>query len=167
MNELREKIANFIKNNEDFTIPKVADGLNISQKDVLLNLPNEVATVANGDEFDKIIKELESWGEVLIIKVTPSFVLEIKSKIPKGSYSRGYYNFAHNAPLSGHLKTDDIKHIVFLSAKVVMGMLSHSILFLDKNGEHIFKVYVARDKKRQFIPEQLEAYKRLKKSFEA
>lgn len=165
MSQLKEKIADFIKNNEDFTVSKIANALHVSDKEVLLNLPNEVATVASGGKFDEIIKELETWGEVLIIKVTPSFVFEIKSKISKGSYSHGYYNFNHDAPLSGHLKADEIENIVFLSAKVIMGMLSHSILFLDKNGDDIFKIYVARDKNREFLPNQLEAFIKLKESF--
>lgn len=165
MSELREKIANAIKNDEDFTIPKIAKALHVNDAQVLLNLPREIATVANGDKFDEIIKNLETWGEVLIIKNTPSFVMEIRSKITKGSYSHGYYNFEHDAPLSGHLKADNIDKIVFLSAKVIMGMLSHSILFLDKNGDDIFKIYVARDKNREFLPNQLEAFIKLKESF--
>lgn len=165
MNELKQKIADFVNNDENFTISKISESLNVKNIDIYLNLPKEIATVADGDKFNEIIKNIESWGEVLIIKKTPSFIFEIKSKIPKGNHSHGYYNFSHDAPLSGHLKADDIKKIVFLSAKVVMGMLSHCILFLDENGDDIFKIYVARDKKRNFLSHQLEAFMKLKESF--
>ncbi|PID47581.1 MAG: heme utilization cystosolic carrier protein HutX [Proteobacteria bacterium] len=166
MSDLQQKIKEQIQKDDKYTVAKLAQALNVKEIDILLNLPNEVATHANGDKFDEIIGELETWGEVLIVKNTPSFILEIRSKIGKGSYMRGYYNFSHEAPLSGHLKASDIDKIVFLSAKVVMGMISHSVMFLDKDGNDIFKVYVARDKNREFIPEQLEKFQALKKSFE-
>ncbi len=163
--DLKQQIAQEIEKDPNFTVAKLASALEVAEIDVLLNLPNEVATHAKGSEFDNIIKDLESWGEVLIVKNTPNFILEIRSKITKGSYQRGYYNFDHDVPLSGHLKADAIKHIVFLSAKVVMGMVSHSVMFLDKEGKDIFKVYVARDANRDFIPEQLEKFNTLKNSF--
>ncbi len=163
--DLKQKVADFISENENWTVAKVAKELEVKDIDVLLNLPSEVASVAEGDKFDEIIKEIESWGEVLIVKNTPNFIMEIKSKISSGSYQRGYYNFSHDAPLSGHLKADAIDKIIFLSAKAVMGMLSHCVLFMDKDGNDIFKIYVARDEKREFIKEQLEAYLKLKESF--
>ncbi len=163
--DLKKQIQEHIEQNDNWTVAKVAKALEIKDIDVLLNLPSEVASVANGDKFDEIIKDIEGWGEVLIVKNTPNFIMEIKSKISSGSYQRGYYNFTHDAPLSGHLKADAIDKIVFLSAKAVMGMLSHCVLFLDKDGQDIFKIYVARDEKRDFIKSQLEAYLKLKENF--
>ncbi len=162
---LKQQIQDHIKQNDNWTVAKVAKALEIKDIDVLLNLPNEVASVANGDKFDEIIKDIENWGEVLVVKNTPNFIMEIKTKISSGSYQRGYYNFTHDAPLSGHLKADAIDKIIFLSAKAVMGMLSHCVLFLDKDGQDIFKIYVSRDEKRDFIKPQLEAYLKLKESF--
>ncbi len=163
--DLKQQIAQEIEKDENFTVAKLAKTLEVRELDILLNLPSEVATFAEGGEFDSIIEDLEKWGEVLIVKNTPNFILEIRSKITKGSYQRGYYNFDHDAPLSGHLKADAIDKIVFLSAKVVMGMLSHSVIFLDKDGNDIFKVYVARDANREFIPEQLAKFQALKEKF--
>ncbi|PID78102.1 MAG: heme utilization cystosolic carrier protein HutX [Deltaproteobacteria bacterium] len=166
MKNLKEQIVDFIKKDKDFTVAEISKHLGVKESEVLLNLPKETATVADGKEFDKIIQEVENWGEVLVIKVTPSFIFEIRTKIPKGHYDYGFYNFDHHSALSGHLKADDIDKIVFLSAKVVMGMLSHCILFLDKNGDDIFKIYVARDEKNDFLPHQLEAFLKLKQLYE-
>lgn len=165
MNELKQKIHELTSNNKDYTIAQIAKELDLKEAEVLLNLPKEMASVTDGSNFDEIIKDIENWGEVLVLKVTPSFVFEIKTKISSGTYGHGFYNFSHDAPLSGHLKADDIKHIVFLSAKIMMGMLSHSVLFLDKNGDDIFKIYVARDKQRNFLPEQLSAFEGLKNKY--
>lgn len=163
--QLDKQIKELVSNDDKFTVAKIAQQLGVKQVDVLLNLPNEVATWTNGSDFDEIIKNIQNWGEVLIVKPTENFIFEIRSHIPAGSYARGYYNFEHDAPLSGHLKADEIDKIVFLSAKVVMGMLSHCVLFLDKNGDDIFKIYVSRDEKREFIAHQLEAFSKLKNSY--
>ncbi len=165
MTKLQQKVADYIKEDDNYTVAKIAKALEVKQIDVLLNLPSEVASVANGDKFDEIIKQIETWGDVLVVKNTPNFIMEIKTKISSGSYQRGYYNFSHDAPMSGHLKADAIDKIIFLSAKAVMGMLSHCVLFMDENGDDIFKIYVARDENREFIKPQLEAYLKLKESF--
>lgn len=165
MNTIQEQISNYLKEN-GCDIDKIANTLHVNKKEVILNLPKEIATVANGDKFDEIINDITSWGEVLFVKVTPSFVIEFKTKIPQGKHGHGYYNFdMSKAPLGGHLKSDDIDTILFLSAKVMRGMLSHSVQFFDKNGENIFKIYVARDEKREFVSSQVEAYNALRAKF--
>lgn len=165
MDLLKSKIGEYLQENS-CSIDKMAEALHVKKMDIITNLPQSIATVANGDSFDTIIEDLQTWGEVLFIKITPSFVIEVKTKISKGSYGHGYYNFdMSQAPLGGHLKADDIDKILFLSAKVMRGMLSHSVQFFDKEGENIFKIYVTRDENREFIQSQLEAYKNLKKQF--
>lgn len=165
MSQIQKNIQEYLKEN-GCDIEKIASSLHVSKMEVLTNLPKEIATVVNGDKFDEVIKDIETWGEVLFVKVVPSFVIEFKTNIPKGSYGHGYYNFSMSqSQLGGHLKADDIDKILFLSAKVMRGMLSHSVQFFDKNGDNIFKLYVARDKKRELVQSQVEAYEALRAKF--
>lgn len=162
---LQEQIFEAIKQDEKWSIEKLANNFEVGKLEIMQNLPFEIAKVISGEHFDELMNEIEGWSEVLIVKNTPNFIFEVQSALPKGSYAHGYYNLSHKAPLGGHIKVDSIKNIVFLSAKIVMGILSHSIIFLDENGEDIFKIYVSRDEKRNFIPEQLEKFMALKEKF--
>lgn len=114
--------------------------------------------------FDAIIEDISTWGKILMIKITPSFVIEIKDHMPTGTYGHGYYNFNSESSISGHLKVDDIDKIVFVS-KEHRGMLSHSVVFNDVNGEHIFKVFVSRDENRKLLDDQVEKFMALKDRF--
>ena len=109
-------------------------------------------------KFDEIIEDISTWGKILMIKITPSFVIEIKDFMPTGTYAHGYYNFnSKESSISGHLKVDDIEKIIFVS-KEHRGMLSHSVVFNDKNGEHIFKIFVTRDENNRLLKEQIEKF---------
>ena len=120
--------------------------------------------IVSKENFDAIIEDISTWGKILMIKITPSFVIEIKDHMPTGEYGHGYYNFNSQSSISGHLKVSDIEKIAFES-KTHRGMLSHSVVFYDGNDEHIFKVFVTRDKKRELLEEQVQKFMELKNRF--
>ena len=121
--------------------------------------------VVDGSKFDEIIEDISKWGKILMIKITPSFVIEIKDFMPTGTYGHGYYNFnTQGSSISGHLKSSDIEKIVF-SSKIHRGMLSHSVSFNDANGENIFKVFVTRNENREIIKDQFDKFIALRDSF--
>lgn len=118
-----------------------------------------------GTKFDEVIEDISTWGKILMIKITPPFVIEIKDFMPTGTYGHGYYNFdSKNSSISGHLKVDDIKKIAF-ETKNHRGMLSHSVVFYDKNEEHIFKIFVTRDENKELLQEQVDRFMALKNKF--
>ena len=125
----------------------------------------DLEKVVDGSKFDEIIEDISKWGKILMIKITPSFVIEIKDFMPTGRYGHGYYNFnTQGSSISGHLKSSDIEKIVF-SSKIHRGMLSHSVSFNDINGEHIFKVFVTRNENREIIKDQFDKFIALRDSF--
>ena len=125
----------------------------------------DLEKVVDGSKFDEIIEDISKWGKILMIKITPSFVIEIKDFMPTGTYGHGYYNFnTQGSSISGHLKSSDIEKIVF-SSKIHRGMLSHSVSFNDINGEHIFKVFVTRNENREIIKDQFDKFIALRDSF--
>lgn len=124
-----------------------------------------VQKIVSKENFDAIIEDISTWGKILMIKITPSFVIEIKDFMPTGTYGHGYYNFdSTNSSISGHLKVSDIEKIAF-ETKTHREMLSHSVIFYDANDEHIFKVFVTRNEKRELLEEQVEKFENLKNRF--
>ncbi len=159
---LKEEIAKKLEENPDLTPGMLAKEFDVKEFEILTNLPQEVAKAVEGSKFDEIIQEVRGWGELLFVKITPSFVIEFKTNVANGTYGRGYYNFdMKDSAMGGHLKASDIEKIIFVSKKH-MGILAHAIEFYDKDGEHIFKLFLTRNEKREILPEQLEAFKALK-----
>ncbi len=112
----------------------------------------------DGSVFDKVMEDMSSnWGEVLFIKITDSFVIEVKTNISKGNYGHGYYNFDGTAPLTGHLKASDIAKIDFVD-KFFRGSFTKSVEFNKADGENIFKIFVTRDENRELKEEQVKAF---------
>ncbi|QKF60324.1 heme utilization cystosolic carrier protein HutX, partial [Aliarcobacter lanthieri] len=123
----------------------------------------EIIKEVESTKFDEIIEDISTWGKILMIKITPSFVIEIKDNIPTGTYGHGYYNFnSKNSSISGHLKVSDIETISFVS-KILRGKLSHSIVF-SKKDEDIFKIFVTRDENGELLKDQVQKFESLRDS---
>lgn len=159
---MKNKIKEILSKNKDITSTEIAQKLDISEYEVLQNIDESIAKAVDGTNFDEIIKDISTWGKILMIKITPSFVIEINDYMPTGNYGHGYYNFdSKESSISGHLKVSDIEKIIFVSKKH-RGIVSHSVVFYDNNGEHIFKIFITRDKNRELSNEQVEKFMSLK-----
>lgn len=162
---IKEKIKKLLDENIDISIDQIVQKLSISEYEVLQNIDENIAKAVDAKHFDEIIEDISTWGKILMIKITPSFVIEIKDNMPTGTYGHGYYNFnSKNTSISGHLKVDDIEKIIFVSKKH-RGALSHSVVFYDKNGEHIIKIFVARDENMKLLEDQVNRFLSLKNKF--
>jgi len=125
---------------------------------------NEIIKEVGVNKFDEIIEDIATWGKILMIKITPSFVIEIKDNMPTGSYGQGYYNFnSKNSSICGHLKVSDIEKISFVS-KTTRERLSHSIVF-SSCDEDIFKIFVTRDEQGNLLKEQVQRFESLRDRF--
>ena len=161
---MKENIKKLIEENPNISSSEIAKMLEVKEYEVLQNMPLEIAKAVDGKYFDDIIKDVATWGDVLFIKITPSFIIEFKTSISQGTYGRGYYNFdMKNSPLGGHLKVSDIQKIIFITQKF-HGLLTRSIQFFDASGEHIFKLFVARDEKQKPLESQVAFFELLKKN---
>ncbi|WP_320034772.1 heme utilization cystosolic carrier protein HutX [Halarcobacter sp.] len=162
---IKEKIDELLGLNPELTTVEIAKELGVNEYIVLQNIDESLAKAIDGKYFDDVIEDISKWGKILMIKITPSFVIEIKDNMPTGTYGHGYYNFdSKDSSISGHLKVDDIDKIIFVSKKH-RGMLSLSVVFYDSKGEHIFKVFVSRDENRELISSQVEMFNKLKNRF--
>jgi putative heme utilization carrier protein HutX len=154
---LHERLAK----NPDGIVERIAREYGVSTLAVVEALPAAHRTLINGELFAEVMKELESWGEILFIVHTPDIVLECAGTIPPGSFGRGYYNIHGDSPIGGHIRAEACARIVFL-ARPFMGRHSCSIQFFNGDGEAMFKVFVRRDEKRELLADQVAKFEAMR-----
>ncbi len=158
---LQERLAR----NPDGILEQLAREWGLSTFDVVRELPAENRTIVSGERFAEIMQEITGWGEILLIVHTADIVLECKGVLPPGAFGRGYFNLHGESPIGGHIRTENCKHIAFVS-RPFMGRPSRSVQFFNAAGEAMFKVFVRRDEARNLIAEQVEAFDRLRARLE-
>lgn len=163
MQNLEQKVAELFASNAKMSVYEAAKQLGVKEFDILKFRSDDEFKLVGGDKFDEVIADIATWGEVLFIKNTPEFIVEIKVNVHTGKRAQGFYNFHAEklGDLSGHLRDDLIANIGFVSTKF-MGMLGHSVHFYDKDGSVIFKIFVSRDELMRLNPEQSEKFLDLK-----
>ncbi|MEM6495958.1 MAG: heme utilization cystosolic carrier protein HutX [Pseudomonadota bacterium] len=157
----RPDIAAYLAANPGEILERVATKFSASTLDVLRALPERERTLVGAEEFDSVMADLTSWGEVLLIVHTPSIVLECKGQIPAGSHAHGYFNIHGESPIGGHIKSDICSEIAFVSRNL-MGRASCSVQFFDKAGDAMFKVFVRRDENREMLVDQVQKFEDLR-----
>jgi putative heme utilization carrier protein HutX len=150
---LKERLAK----NADGILEQIAREHGTSTLAVLDALSDEHRTIVAGTLFAEVMKDLESWGEVLFIVHTPDIVLECAGSVPPGSFGRDYYNIHGDSSIGGHIKAENCTHIVFVK-RPFMARPSRSIQFFNQAGEAMFKVFVQRDAKREVLVDQVTRF---------
>ncbi|WGV98953.1 heme utilization cystosolic carrier protein HutX [Vibrio sp. YMD68] len=164
--EVKEKVAQSLEKESGIAVSTLAEQLGLTEGEVTLALPDECVSVTDGKNTEAILSQLPEWGKVTTIVHSFGSIFEFKNPFPKGKVAHGYYNIMGKEGLHGHLKIDLVKHIAFVS-KPFRSMESHYMGFYTQQGHCVFKVYLGRDKSRQLIPQQIEAFQALKKEYTA
>lgn len=165
VNELdKQKIQEALVSQPNAFPSSIAQQLGVSEYAVVRELSADAVQEVPASSFDEIMKEVTQWGDLTFLVRNGSVIAEIKATVPPGSYGHGYFNFEHGAsPIGGHICADQLGAIYFVT-KPSFGMESLSIQFFDKQGENMFKIYLARTEDKQIIPQQKEAFNKLKAS---
>lgn len=148
----------------DAVLDFIANDLNVSLGDVICCLPEDQVVTLSGDQFESVMKGASGLGKITFIVHTADIVLECKGEIPEGNFGRGYYNIHGESPIGGHIKADNCWGIYFVSREM-MGRLSHSLIFCNRAGDAMFKIYLGRDENRDLIPEQVERFNALRQTY--
>ncbi|MGD9868055.1 MAG: heme utilization cystosolic carrier protein HutX [Hyphomicrobiales bacterium] len=133
--------------------------------DVIACLPEGQAVTVGGENFEKVMNEIATWGDVTFLVHTDDLVLEAKGAVPAGSFGRGYYNIS-GRPIGGHLKADNCASISFVS-RPLFDNETHSVQFFNKDGGCMFKIYLGRDENRKMHPDQIEKYRSCREAMKA
>ena len=156
---MKNKIEELLSKNNEISYAQIAKELNVSLVQILREAP-EVKKY-DVEKKDELFEILRGWEKVLLLAVTPNFVLEIKDKFPKGEYGHGYLNFHDpNSSIGGHLSASNIKEI-FVVKDIMYGRVSCSIKFYSEDEKEIFSVYVPRDENKELIEECLDSFNNL------
>jgi putative heme utilization carrier protein HutX len=159
---IKEKVMEMVSKNPSQSTGAMAKELEISEMDVIRNLPEDMVKEVSKDRFDEIIAEVSTWGVLTVIVQNESTILEVKAPFPVGTYGHGFYNLqSKDTPVGGHIRTDDLSAVFFVS-KPFMGLESYSIQFFNNNGNAMFKLYLGRDENRRIIQEHMERFIKLK-----
>jgi putative heme utilization carrier protein HutX len=145
---------------------RVADEHGVTCRDAVEALPKDMRRIAGGDTFITAMDDIAEWGDVTFIVHTPDGIFEIGGPVPKGTEGRGYFNLAGSAGLHGHLRHDRCGGVAFVE-RPFMGKNSASVLFLNRDGGFMFKVFVGRDENRELKADQLERFRALADKLDA
>ena len=137
-------LQEFLKTEPDGTLEAIAEQYNTTLLEVVKNLPSP--TVVSGE-----------WGNVTTLVHTTDVILEFSGELPSGFHRHGYFNLRGKHGMSGHIKAENCTHIALIERKF-MGMDTASILFFNKEGSAMLKIFLGRDDHRQLLSEQVSAF---------
>lgn len=148
-------VTGILKTEPDGTLEAIAEQYNTTLLEVVKNLPSP--TVVSGDKFDTVWDTVCEWGNVTTLVHTADVILEFSGELPSGFHRHGYFNLRGKHGMSGHIKAENCTHIALIERKF-MGMDTASILFFNKEGSAMLKIFLGRDDHRQLLSEQVSAF---------
>jgi putative heme utilization carrier protein HutX len=162
MSDLRDKLAA----EPGAIIETVAKEFDVTLRAAVEALPAPLRRFAPGAAFVDVMQDVAGWGEVTVILHTDDGVMEFTGPVPQGTIARGYYNLAGRTGFHGHLRHERCAGIAFVE-RPLFGRPSASILFFNRDGGIMFKVFVGRDEQRELRGDQLTAFRALADRFSA
>ncbi len=163
LDSLRQRLMTMLEERKPVVLKGLAAECGVSELCVAHALPNEMRAFAPKEAFDAVWDGLTTWDSATFLVQHGGSVVEIKGRIPKGKHAGGYFNLVGGAPLGGHICSERVASICFLSMPF-MGLESHSVQFLDMQGAVLFAVYVGREK-RELIPSARESFFQMREQF--
>lgn len=140
----------------------IARCLGVPLRAVIDRLPPADRRVLPGAAFERVWADLAGWGRVLLVLHTVDGVFEIATELPPGSFGRGHFNVHGDAPFGGHLIAERCAAIYCVD-RPFFGRRSCSLVFVNIDGEAMFKVFVGRDDgERNLDPLQLARFEALR-----
>lgn len=119
-----------------------------SLEEVILNLPEEMLKTTGGERFVELLQAIHHWNDAItLISHTEDTIIEFVGVLPSGSISHGFYNFEHKegGGLQGHLRYENCANIYLLD-RPFRGKRTVSLIFINKKGNAMFKIFVGREK---------------------
>lgn len=160
---LAQQVQDILTENPAILPAEMANKLNASELDVIQAMPADMVTLIDASHYLDVLRNIKTWGELTLVIDVDGSIFEMVGHFPKGGEKFGYYNLSdRRTPLKGHLKVDNVA-VIALVSKPFHGVETRSVQFLSKQGRMLFKVYLRRDKEKNFLPEQLEKFEALKK----
>lgn len=160
---MNTELQQFLMTEPDGTLEAIATQFNTTLLEVVKHLP--LSSVVSGQQFDTIWDNVTQWGKVTTLVHTKDVILEFGGELPSGFHRHGYFNLRGKQGMTGHIKADNC-HSIALVERKFMGMDTASILFLNQEGDAMFKIFLGRDEHRVILSDQLTAFRHLAKKLQ-
>jgi heme iron utilization protein len=131
----------------------------LTTREVMACLPTNCHSVVDGSFFENVMADVAGWGEITFLVHTADIIFEYKGALPPGRIARGFYNLL-GEPISGHIKFENCDSIHFLR-RAFMTLDTASIVFVNRDGEPMFKVFAGRNADRSLKADHVAAFDRL------
>ncbi|MEZ5539951.1 MAG: heme utilization cystosolic carrier protein HutX [Pseudomonadales bacterium] len=122
---------------------------------------SEATVQLAGSQALDLLQQISTWGNTTTIILHGGSVFEFKGDFPTGTMAEGFYNLKGNGGFEGHLNLESVQSIQFQS-KNHRGRESHALVFVDKNNDTIFKIFLGRDAEGNLLQHQLEKFEQLR-----
>ena len=155
--ELRQKISE----NPGVVFEDAAREHNVAPRAIVEALPDAMRRLAPGDAFIPAMDDIADWGDVTVIVHTEDGIMEFGGPVPKGQVARGYFNLMGRTGFHGHLRFERCAGIAFIE-RPFMSRTSALLVFLNRDGGIMFKIFVGRDEKGELKADQLEKFRALR-----
>jgi len=162
--ELQEKVATLLNEKKPNVLADIAKACDASELEVAEAFPHGTVSFAPSADFDRIWQTISEWESATFIMHHLGSILEIGGNISMGSHAHGYFNLHEDNHLGGHFKVDDLSEICFMR-KPFMGNETCSVQFFNEKGAVKFSIFVGRDDTQAMIPNVVESFKKLQKSY--
>jgi heme iron utilization protein len=156
-----EAIKASLAEKPDGVLEALAESHGVPLRTVMDCLPAGQAVPVPGNRFEAVWSDLVQWGTVTFIVHTRDGVFETRGTIPPGSFGRGFFNIHGDSPIGGHLRADRCVAIYFVD-RPFFGRRSCSLVFVNGDGEAMFKVFVGRDAERELDRSQVGRFEALR-----
>lgn len=160
--DLRQKISE----NPGVVFEDAAREHNVTPRTIVEGLPDAMRCFAPGDAFIPAMDDIAEWGDVTVIIHTEDGIMEFGGPVPKGQVARGYFNLMGRVGFHGHLRHERCGGIAFVE-RPFMNRTSCLLIFLNKDGGVMFKIFVGRDEKGELKADQLERFRALRERLAA
>ncbi|MGC3964173.1 MAG: heme utilization cystosolic carrier protein HutX [Rhodocyclaceae bacterium] len=159
--EQRRQLQERMARNPGVILEQVAQKENCALADVIEALPASAWTRAGGEHFMDVLGAVSAWGSpVTVIVHTADVIMEFTGPLPAGNVGHGFYNLSGSTGLHGHLSYQNCGAIYFLE-RPFMGKATASLVFANRDGQAMFKIYAGRDDAGALLADQVNAMREL------
>ncbi|MCC6948899.1 MAG: heme utilization cystosolic carrier protein HutX [Bradyrhizobiaceae bacterium] len=159
--EVSADLRKLVSENPGVVFEDAAREHKVTPRTVVAALPDAMRRFAPGSAFIPAMDDISTWGDVTVIVHTDDAIMEFGGPVPKGQVARGYFNLSGRTGLHGHLRYERCGGIAFVE-RPFMGRSSSFLVFLNRDGGIMFKIFVGRDEKGELRADQVEKFRALR-----
>lgn len=154
---LRERLAR----NPAIILEMLAESSQCPLQEVLDCLPEATRQRTGGERFVEIMQAIAAWKTpVTLVVHSADLILEVTAPLPSGYAGHGFYNLKDEGGAHGHLRPQNCGAI-YLVERPFMGKPTASLVFLNKAGDTMLKIFAGRDDAGLLLAAQVEAMRGL------